>query len=65
MALRVVRKVASPGTLHSPMISYIRKHYSGVLGEDIALLDEPDGLEKLQERCWRRFRELSELGKAA
>ena len=65
MELRVVKKFAPSGILLSPMISYIRRRYSDVLGADIALLDEPGGLEELQTRCLRRYRELRALKKAA
>jgi hypothetical protein len=63
--LRVVKRLAPSGVLLSPMISYIRRRYSDVLGADIALLDEPGGLEELQKRCLRRCHELSEMKKAA
>ena len=33
--------------LRQKMIDFLRKHYPNTLGEDIKLLDEPGGLEKL------------------
>ena len=73
MEVRIVRKFKPAGALHSPMMSYLRRHYSGVLGDDIAhvweLLDEPGGLAELQRRCVLRFKErykeLTQLKKAA
>lgn len=32
------------------MIEYIRTHFSKLLGKDVALLDEPDGLEILHQK---------------
>lgn len=31
------------------MIAYIREHFSDLLGDDARLLDEPNGLELIQE----------------
>ena len=58
MEMRIVRKFKPAGALHSPMMSYLRKHYSDVFGQDIELLDKPGGLEVLQRRCLQRYREL-------
>ena len=69
MEVRVVRKFKPAGALHSPMMSYLRRHYSDLLGEDIALvwelLNQPGGLKKLQRRCLDRHNELRRLKKAA
>ncbi len=32
------------------MIHFIKKHYTRTLGEDVRLLDQPDGLEKLHRK---------------
>ncbi len=65
MKLRVVKRLDPSGVLLSPMVSYIRRRHADVLGADIALLDEPGGLERLQKRCLRRYHELKALKKAA
>lgn len=36
------------------MISYIKANYSGILGQDIALLDEDGGLEKIRRKYFHR-----------
>ena len=59
MELRIVRKFRSAGALHSPMMSYLRRNYADLLGEDIELLEVPGGLAELQRRCRRRYDELS------
>lgn len=32
------------------MINFIRKHYTDTLGDDVNLLERPDGLEKLHRK---------------
>lgn len=36
------------------MISYIKRNYQNVLGADIKLLDEEDGLSKVRNKYFRR-----------
>jgi len=38
---------ASGPDLRSTMIDYIREHFSDMLGDHVALLDEPEGLDTL------------------
>ena len=65
MELRIVKRFEPAGALHSPLMNYLRRHYSDVFGPDIELLDEPGGLEELQRRCHKRCSELSGLKRAA
>lgn len=37
---------------------YIRKHFATILGDDIRLLDEPDGLKSLQVKIRERIRDI-------
>lgn len=36
--------------IREKMINFIRKHYTQTLGDDVDLLDRPDGLEKLHTK---------------
>ncbi|MEK7705100.1 MAG: hypothetical protein AAB426_09090 [Myxococcota bacterium] len=40
---------ASGPDLRSTMIAYIREHFGDLLGEHVALLDEPYGLDAIAE----------------
>lgn len=44
--------------IREKMINFIRKHYSGTLGEDVALLDRPDGLDTLQKKVNAKYAKL-------
>ena len=39
--------------LRKKMIRYIRRHFSGLLGDDVRLLDLPNGLEILRKKYGR------------
>lgn len=39
-----------PGDITAKMIAYIRDHYSHLLGPDVALLDQPGGLDLLHRK---------------
>ncbi|MBW7875273.1 MAG: hypothetical protein H3C47_04725 [Candidatus Cloacimonetes bacterium] len=36
------------------MISYIKANYQGILGQDVALLDEEEGLDKIRRKYFHR-----------
>ena len=43
--------VATSGeAFRATMIDYIRTHFADLLGPDVRLLDQPDGLEKILQK---------------
>lgn len=43
-------------TFHAEMLDYIKRHFSDALGEDVALLDVPGGLDALAAKLHERAR---------
>ena len=38
------------GDFRAGMLDYIRRHFAGLLGEDIQLLDQPGGLDAIRAK---------------
>jgi len=45
----------APSEVRAHMIEFIRRNFSGTLGQDIDLLSLPEGLEMIRERVWLRL----------
>ena len=53
------------GDFRSQLVDYIKKHFAGVLGSDVNLLDRPDGLDVVRAKHFPQMAELGAVAKAA
>jgi hypothetical protein len=44
------REISLAKDVRAYMTAYIREHFASLLGDHVALLDTPDGLDKIQNR---------------